>query len=86
MGLNERATGAAGLRWFGGRLGLLTVRRGERRPEVTSAARAHPELVGRPRHARSWIAEVHLGAAALTSDVQVELTHARDSTLVACPH
>jgi molybdenum cofactor cytidylyltransferase len=47
---------------------------------VPPAARAHPELIRRPRHARRRIAHFHLGTAALTPDVQVDVGHARDSS------
>jgi molybdenum cofactor cytidylyltransferase len=42
---------------------------------VAPAFRADPELVGPPRCARGGIAEVHLGAAPLTPDVQVDIAH-----------
>jgi molybdenum cofactor cytidylyltransferase len=42
---------------------------------VAAASRADPELVGPPWRARGGIAELHLGAAALTPDVQVNFAH-----------
>ena len=42
---------------------------------MAAALRADPELVGPPRRARRWIAELHLGAAPLTADVQVDFAH-----------
>ena len=43
---------------------------------MPAALRAHPELVRRPRRGRGGIAELHLGAAPLTPDVQVDFAHA----------
>ena len=42
---------------------------------MAAAFRADPELVGPPRRAGGWIAELHLGAAPLTADVQVDFAH-----------
>ena len=42
---------------------------------MAAASRADPELVGPPRRARGGIAQLHLGAAALTPDVQVDFAH-----------
>ena len=42
---------------------------------MPAALRADPELIGLPRHARRRIAEIHLGAASLTPDVQVDFAH-----------
>jgi len=46
---------------------------------MPSALWTDPELVGGPRHARAGIAHVHLGAAALTADVEIDVGHGRDS-------
>src|SRR5690242_7230596 len=43
------------------------------------AARAHPELIGRPRRAGRGVAHLHVGAAALAADAEIGLRHARDS-------
>src|SRR5438309_7626076 len=48
---------------------------------MAAAARADPELVRRPRHARTRVAHVHLRATALTPDLQVDVAHGRDSSL-----
>jgi molybdenum cofactor cytidylyltransferase len=45
-------------------------------PEVTTAAGAHPELIGRPRHIRSWVAHLHIVATPLTPDMQAMIAHA----------
>ena len=42
---------------------------------MAAAFRADPELIGPPRGARRRIAKLHLGAAALTPDVQVDFAH-----------
>jgi molybdenum cofactor cytidylyltransferase len=42
---------------------------------VPAAFRAHPELVRRPRCGWGGIAELHLGAAPLTPDVQADFAH-----------
>ncbi len=42
---------------------------------MAAALRADPELVGLPRRARRRIAELHLGAAPLTPDVQIDFAH-----------
>ena len=42
---------------------------------MSAALGADPELVGLPRRARRGIAELHLGAASLTPDVQVDFAH-----------
>jgi molybdenum cofactor cytidylyltransferase len=42
---------------------------------MAAAPRADPELVGPPRCARSRIAELHLGTAPLTPDVQIDFAH-----------
>ncbi len=42
---------------------------------MAAALRADPELVGPPRRTRRRIAELHLGAAPLTADVQVDFAH-----------
>ena len=42
---------------------------------MSAALGADPELVGLPRRARRRIAELHLGAASLTPDVQVGFAH-----------
>jgi molybdenum cofactor cytidylyltransferase len=44
---------------------------------MAAAPRAHPELIGSPRRARGRIAELHLGAAPLTADVQIDFAHVR---------
>ena len=50
---------------------------------MTAAAVADPELIGLPGHAGPRIAHFHLGAAALTPDVKVDVTHERDSSIAA---
>jgi molybdenum cofactor cytidylyltransferase len=45
------------------------------------AARADPELIRSPCHAGSRIAEFHLRAAALTTDVEISVAHRGDSSL-----
>ena len=60
-----------------GRLRLVAVGRRIGRPEMPAAARAHPELIRRPRHAGTGIAHFHFGAAALTTDLQVDVGHGR---------
>src|SRR5919201_3076437 len=52
-------------------------------PEMPAAPRAHPELVGRPRAAGGRIAQLHLRAAALTPDLNVDVAHAGDSIRAA---
>jgi len=42
---------------------------------MTSAAVAHPELIWRPRHAGPGIAHFHLRAAALTTDLDIDVGH-----------
>jgi molybdenum cofactor cytidylyltransferase len=42
---------------------------------MATASRADPELIGPPRRARRWIAELHLGATPLTPDVEVDFAH-----------
>jgi molybdenum cofactor cytidylyltransferase len=42
---------------------------------VTAAARTDPELIRRPRHARTGIAHVHLGTAALTANLKDTVAH-----------
>ena len=42
---------------------------------MPAASRAHPELIGRPGHPRRRIAHVHVGAAALTPDAEIDITH-----------
>jgi molybdenum cofactor cytidylyltransferase len=42
---------------------------------MAAAFRADPELVGPPRCARSRVAELHLGTAPLTPDVQIDFAH-----------
>jgi len=42
---------------------------------MAAALRADPELIGPPRRAWRRIAEIHLGAASLTPDVQVDFAH-----------
>jgi molybdenum cofactor cytidylyltransferase len=44
---------------------------------MTAATPAYPELVGRPRPARTRVAHLHLCAAALAADVEAGITHAR---------
>jgi molybdenum cofactor cytidylyltransferase len=46
---------------------------------------AHPELVGRPGHSRSRIAELHLRPAALTTNVQTVLAHGHAFYQAAAP-
>ena len=58
---------------LGGRLGLVAVGRRIRRPEMPAASRAHPELIGCPRHARTRIAHVHLRAAAHAANLEIAL-------------
>jgi hypothetical protein len=53
-------------------------RRRVRRPEVAPASRAHPELLGGPRLARRRLAQVHLLATSLTSELETTVRHARD--------
>jgi molybdenum cofactor cytidylyltransferase len=48
---------------------------------VSAAARADPELIRSPRHVWSRIAEFHLGATPLTTDVEVAVAHRGDSSL-----
>ena len=43
---------------------------------MTAACVADPELIRCPGHPRSGVAHFHLGAAALTADVQIEVGHA----------
>jgi hypothetical protein len=38
---------------------------------MTAAARAHPELIGRPRHAGSRVPQLHFRPAPLTPDVKI---------------
>ena len=76
-----RATGKGSRGGLGSGLRLFAVRRRIGRPEMTAAPRADPELIRRPRHARTRIAHVHLGAAALTPDVRDRFRlMCRDST------
>ena len=42
---------------------------------MAAALRTGPELVGCPRHAGPWVAHVHLCAAALTTNVTIEVGH-----------
>jgi molybdenum cofactor cytidylyltransferase len=42
---------------------------------MAAASRADPELIGPPRRAWRGIAKLHLGTAALTPDVQVDVAH-----------
>ena len=44
---------------------------------MAAAFRADPELVRGPRHARPGVAHLHLGAAALAADVEVNVAHGR---------
>jgi molybdenum cofactor cytidylyltransferase len=44
---------------------------------MAAAAIADPELVWRPRHPGTWIAHLHFGAAALTTNVDINVGHAR---------
>jgi molybdenum cofactor cytidylyltransferase len=44
---------------------------------VSAASWTHPELIGRPRRAGSWIAQLHVGAAALTANMDVDVGHSR---------
>ena len=62
---------------LGGGLYLLAVGRRVRGPEVTAAAIADPELIGRPGHPGARVAHLHFGAAALTADVEIGVAHAR---------
>jgi hypothetical protein len=48
-------------------------------PEMSTASRAHPELIRCPRHAWTWIAHFHLLAAAHAADPEFVLAHRRDS-------
>ena len=48
---------------------------------MPAAARADPELIRRPRHAGPRIAHVHLGAAALTPNVEIDVGHTGDSSI-----
>src|SRR3954452_19807154 len=61
------------------RLRLVTIRWRVRGPEVTSTAVADPELVRRPRHARTRIAQFHVGAAPHAADMDIDVAHGRDS-------
>ena len=47
---------------------------------MPAAARADPELVWCPRHAGARVSHVHLGAAALTANVEADVAHACDSS------
>jgi molybdenum cofactor cytidylyltransferase len=51
---------------------------------MAAAAIAHPELIGRPRHARARIPHFHLCAAALTTNLEVGVGHARRFYNIAC--
>src|SRR5262249_13087627 len=42
---------------------------------MAAASIAHPELIGRPRHAGRGIAQLHVGAAAHAADPDSELVH-----------
>jgi molybdenum cofactor cytidylyltransferase len=64
------------LRLRGGFRRRLGFRRRVSGPEVTTAAGAHPELIGRPRHARPWVAHLHIVATPLTPDMQAMIAHA----------
>jgi hypothetical protein len=44
---------------------------------MTAALRADPELIGRPGHARRRVAQLHLLAAPLAADVDVDVAHVR---------
>ena len=44
---------------------------------MTAAARAHPELVGRPGPVGARVSHLHVGPAALTSNVEAGVTHVR---------
>jgi molybdenum cofactor cytidylyltransferase len=46
---------------------------------MTTATRAHPELIGRPRPIRRRIAHLHLRAAPHAADVEIDVAHAGDS-------
>src|SRR3954462_1524314 len=61
------------------RLRLVTIRWRVGGPEVTSTAVADPELVRRPRHARTRIAQFHVGAAPHAADMDIDVAHGRDS-------
>ena len=48
---------------------------------MASALRALPELLRRPRIARPRVVEFHLGATALAANLNLDVTHARDSSV-----
>ena len=64
--------------------GLAFVRRGRgiRRPEMAPTPLADPELVGRPGLARGRVAKLHLVAAALAADTDVDVGHGQDSSTI----
>jgi len=78
-GRRRGGAGRGGRRRRGLRSGKCDVRR----PEMSSALVAHPELLRCPRLPRRRIAHFHLLAAPLTSNLQREVSHAADCTACA---